>query len=639
MSTIPEAFADTEERYRSVIAAMSEGVVLQGADGAILACNASAERLLGLSADQLAGRSSLDPRWRSIHPDGSPFPGETHPAMLTLRSGIPERDVEMGVRKPDDTLTWISINTQPLFRPGETEPYAVVSTFSDITERKRAEVERRQSAERYRRIVENSLEGIWTVDLAGRTTFANARMARMLRCTSEELAHSSLWDFVDPHDRAVVAQQLQHRGQGLGEEHEFRFVAKDGSHVWSSVSACAITLPDRQPGALAMVRDVTQQKQLLDQLQEARRLEAIGRLAGGIAHDFNNLLAAILTSVELAERGTNDLQVHLETIRVASERAAELTKQLLAFARKQVIELRPLSLSSVVHELAGVLSRVAGEQNETVLQTSETWPVLGDRNQLGQVLLNLVANARDAMPGGGRIVIATADITLDAAQLQGTSEVAPGDYVLLSVRDSGSGIDEATRQHIFEPFFTTKSFGTGLGLASCYGIVKQLGGHILVKDAADGGTTFEVYLPRGVEMPKPSTRAPELPDKRGHETLLIVEDDDLVCATLRRALEEAGYRVLAAADGALALALANEYPGTIDLLITDVIMPKLGGRQVAERLTAQRPGLRVLFVSGYLDQIVLPERISGVQLHFLAKPYTLDTMLSTVRQLLDHPVR
>jgi len=638
-NTLQGALAQSEEHYRSVIAAMSEGVVMQGVDSAILACNASAERLLGLRAAQLAGASLLDLRWRTIHPDGSPFPRDKYPAIATLRSGLPERNVEMGVHKPDGTLIWLSICTQPLFRNGDPKPYAVVSTFSDITDRKQAEIALQQSEERYRSIVETSLEGIWTIDLEGRTTFANARMSRMLHCTADELACASLWDFVIPSQRSLVEQQLQQRGQGLGEEHEFRFVAKDGSHVYASVAACAITLPDGRPGALAMVRDITEQKHLLDELQEARRLEAVGRLAGGIAHDFNNLLTAILTSVALAERGSRDLPLHLKTIRVASERAAGFTKQLLAFARKQLIHLRSLSLSDVVREFADVLPRLVGEQIEIVIQTPNTGPVLGDRNQIEQVLVNVVANARDAMPHGGRVLIATRETRLEGAQLLSTPDVQPGDYVVLSVQDSGSGIDETTRPHIFEPFFTTKEHGTGLGLSTCYGIVKQLGGHIWVKRAPGSGSIFEVYLPRSSEPPHERARPAAPLSKGGHETLLIVEDDELVCETLRRALRAVGYSVLAAPDGQRALELADEYPQTIDLLITDVVMPKLSGRHLAERLLALRPGLQVLFVSGYLDQIVLPDSISDTQTHFLPKPYTLDSVVCTVRELLDRAAK
>ncbi|MEY4578363.1 MAG: hypothetical protein RL701_3066 [Pseudomonadota bacterium] len=635
--TLQGALAESEERYRSVVAAMSEGVILQDAEATIIASNASAERLFGLRTEELTGVSVTTNQWTGIHSDGSPFLPQDLPSAVTLRTGEPQSNVEIGIQRPNRPLVWLSINTQPLFRAGDPKPYGVVSTLSDITDRRRSESARLQTEERYRSIVETSLEGIWTIDLEGRTAFANERMARILQCSHEELARSSLWDFVDaaPGQRALVEQQLGQRAEGRGEEHEFTFVAKNGTPVHASVAACAITLPDGRPGALAMVRDITEQKRLVDQLQEARRLESVGRLAGGIAHDFNNLLTAILTSVALAERSPKDIALHLETIRIASERAAGFTKQLLAFARKQLIRLQPLNLSAMVREFAAVLPTLVGEQIETHVDAPDSWPILGDRSQLEQVLVNLVANARDAMPNGGRVTVTTSKVTLDDSHVLNSPDVKPGDHVLLSVRDTGSGIDETTRPHIFEPFFTTKSHGTGMGLATCYGIVKQLGGHIVVKRPPEGGTVFEVYLPRGHEFPVAQTRPRALPSTRGQETVLIVEDDELVCDTLQRALLDTGYSVLAARDGERALALASDHATTIDLLVTDVVMPKLSGRQLAERLTLLRPELQVLFVSGYLDQIVLPDRISGMPTHFLAKPYTLEIMLRTVRELLD----
>lgn len=627
--------AESDDRYRSVIAAMSEGVVLLGADSAILACNESAERLLGLSAEQMAGRSPYDPRWRSVHTDGSPFPGEIHPVVRALRSGLPERDVEMGVHKPDGTLTWISINAQPLFRADDNKPYAVVATFADVTVRKQAEFELQESEDRYRRIVETSVEGIWLIDIDGHTAFANDRMARMLRCTREELSRSCLWDFVEPEQRGNVEQRLQQRGRGVDEEHEFCFLAKDGTRVWTSLSACATALPDGRPGALAMVRDVTQQKHLVEELHEARRLEAVGRLAGGIAHDFNNLLTAILTSVTLAERSAHGESRYLEVIRTASERAAVLTRQLLEFARKQPIELKPLFVEQVVSSALSVLSRVGGAHVEIVLEfASDARTILGDAGQIEQMLINLVAYARDAMPGGGRVQITTSPVRVEAAQ-HPKSHVVPGDYVLLSVWDTGPGIDEFTRQHLFEPFFTTKGHGAGLGLASCYGIVKQLNGHILVRNARSGGTRFDIYLPACGEQPTKAEAPRAKKNKGGRETILIAEDDRLVRDSLRRALREHGYIVIEAHDGEHALAVAAEHTGPIDLLITDVVMPKLGGPQLCERLRALRPGLPTLFVSGYSEQAVRSEERKGAPSRFLTKPYSLTALARNVRELID----
>lgn len=638
-SRFPGTLVESEERYRSVIAAMSEGVVLQAANSTILACNESAERLLGLDAEQMSGRSSYDPRWRAIHPDGSPFPGEDHPASVSLRTGLPVRGVEMGVHKPDGALTWISINAEPMFREGESKPYAVVTTFSDVTDRKRVELALRESEERYRNIVETSTVGIWTIDLEGRTVFANAAMARTLRCAPEDLARMSMWDFIDESDRPEVERRLRERESGVSEEHEFRFRARDGSLVWTSLSANPTTLPGGATGAMAMVRDITDQKKLLEQLQEARRLEAIGRLAGGVAHDFNNLITAILSSVWLAERHPESLSQQLATIRAASERAATLTNQLLAFARRQTIALRPLSLDTVVRELSPVLRRVVGEHIELAVELdSRGWLVLGDPSQLEQVLINLVANARDAMPDGGRVSIVTTTATLDEAEARVDPDARAGDYVLLGVRDTGSGMDEETRQHVFEPFYSTKVHGTGLGLASCYGIVTQLGGHIRVRSEPGKGSAFDVHLPRTLESaPDEVEPGAAMLVTGGHETILIAEDDPLVRENLRRALSDYGYSVLAAEDGERALSIAKDHPGPISLLVTDVVMPKLGGRQLSERLHVLRPSVRTLFVSGYVDEAVSRDSELGTPDHFLAKPYRMDELMRRVRELLDRP--
>ena len=347
-----KALRESEDLYRSVFEAMTEGLFLQDASAAILAANEAAERLFGLTADQMMGRTSLDPRWRSIHEDGSPFPGETHPVPMALGTGEPQRDVIMGIHKPDGTLTWISINCQPLFREGESKPYAVLSTCTDITHKKLAEQALRESEERYRRIIDSTLEGVWTVDLDGNTTFANRRMAEIAGCTVEEFEKSNIRDFVDESDRPAVQERMAARARGVGEQHDFRLRRKDGTFVWTSMSAAPITFPDGSAGALAMVRDLTEERRMQEelkrsqeQLQQAQKLESIGRLAGGVAHDFNNLLTAILASVSFAEDAPPDLlKDELGTIRSAAERAAELTRQLLAFARRQVVQMVSLDL-------------------------------------------------------------------------------------------------------------------------------------------------------------------------------------------------------------------------------------------------------------------------------------------------------
>jgi PAS domain S-box-containing protein len=277
------ALRESEQRYRSVVTAMAEGVVLQDAASTILACNAAAERLLGLTVDQMTGRTSLDPRWRAIHEDGSAFPGDTHPVPVTLRTGEPQRDVVMGVHKPDGTLTWITINTQPLFREGESLPHAAVATFGDITRRKLAEDALRQSEAQYRRILDTTLEGVWTVDLEGHTRFANRRMAEMLGCTVEELEASSIWDFIDERDHALVTERLAARARGYSAVHDFRFRRRDGGHTETNLVATPIVHTDGTAGALAFVRDVTESRRLESELRDSEAWLNLALSASGMA--------------------------------------------------------------------------------------------------------------------------------------------------------------------------------------------------------------------------------------------------------------------------------------------------------------------------------------------------------------------
>jgi len=757
------ALRESEARYRSVVTAMAEGVIMQDADSVILACNQAATQLLGLSADQMMGRTSMDPRWRAIHEDGSPFPGETHPVSVTLRTGQAQRDVVMGVHKPDGSLTWLSVNSEPLFREREARPHAVVCTFSDITARKAIEDTLRRSEERHRRILETTLEGVWLIDLDGNTTFGNQRMAEMLGCTPEELATSNLWDFIDDSDREIVVKRLAARSRGIGELHDFRFKRKDGSFVWTSMVTSPITHLDGSIGALAMVRDVTEARRmeaelreskerlelalsagqmgtwewtvgggqiavsiqvremlgvpaetpldsrdvyfsyvhpddreglaakmrgyiesgsterfindyrvvrpdgrvrwvrssgralrgptgevrilgtitdvtesraLEEQLQQARQLEGIGRLAGGVAHDFNNLLTAILASVVFAEAAkVPGIAEDLATIRSAAERGAELTRQLLAFARKQVIELASLDLNAILGELAKLLRRMVGEDVELTFDLGgDLWLLRGDASQIEQVIVNLVVNGREAMPKGGPLRIETRNVVVDLGNADHHPGVTPGEYVSLAVTDAGGGIDKAVVPHIFEPFYTTKRTGTGLGLASSYGTVKQLGGHIRVQSEPGQGSTFTVYLPRDRGQQRPAARAVATsPVPRSTSTILLVEDDDLLRSVVVRGLAEGGYQVLVASDGDQALAVAAKHDGPIHALITDVIMPRMSGGQLAERFAAIRPETKILFVSGYTDQIIARQNVVEPGQHFLAKPYTLDAL----RQRID----
>ena len=382
-----------------------------------------------------------------------------------------------------------------------------------------------------------------------------------------------------------------------------------------------------------------------EQLRQAQKMEAIGRLAGGVAHDFNNLLSVILSYTHLMiEDAPPDDEVRLSdlgAVRDAADRAAGLTRQLLAFGRRQLLEPRVLCINEVVAQAEKMLCRLIGEDIELTAQLHpDLGPVEVDPSQLEQVILNLAVNARDAMPGGGRLTIETSNVELDSHYAAEHTAVAPGSYVLLAVTDTGMGMDAATQARIFEPFFTTKEpgKGTGLGLSTVIGIVQQSGGHVWVYSEPGHGTTFKIYLPLASRPAQSMPVAAPVSPLMGNETVLLVEDDPEVRQVARSILRRHGYHVIEAYDGGHAMTVCERHPAAIDLLLTDVVMPRKSGRQLAAELRAIRPRLRILFMSGYTDDAIVRHGVLEAGVAFLQKPLTPQVLAAKVRQVLDAPL-
>ncbi|MDX6473392.1 MAG: two-component system, cell cycle sensor histidine kinase and response regulator CckA [Gaiellaceae bacterium] len=484
----------------------------------------------------------------------------------------------------------------------------------------------------YRMFVENMRDGAATLSTDGLILYANQRLAELLSCSKDELVGSPFAKFV-AGDFALGLDDAT----GAGATVELELLDAGGVTVPALIG---VTRLEVEGDALVCVTltDLRAQKGLEQQLRQAQRMEAIGSLAGGIAHDFNNLLTVIrgYSSILVHENAEPETREAIERIDQAAVRATELTAQLLAFSRQQVMQPEVTNANAVVTEVLVLLERLLGEH--ILLERRfepELASILVDRSQLGQVVLNLAVNGRDAMPEGGTLSIQTDNVRLDAAYAADHRDVEPGPYILLQVTDTGTGMNQETRDRVFDPFFTTKEEGTGLGLATVYGIIKQSGGHAAVYSEPGMGTTFKVYFPTTnapiVPTPSPIEGLPP----EGGETILLVEDDDQIRVLISGLLKSYGYTVLVAENGAQALALAADtQTHTIDVLLTDVVMPVMNGRQVADELMALLPGLRVIFTSGYPADTILRHGIAEGHTAFLQKPYLVDELARKIREVL-----
>ena len=523
------------------------------------------------------------------------------------------------------------------------------SIIRDITERRRAQAALLQSEQRFRQVVEHAPEGIAVVDSDMRFQYLNPVAVRLLGAQSaSELLGRSHLDLVHPDERAASLERSSQVAQGVPKAAaERRFVRLDGETLPVEISGAPFEY-DGRPAAIAFFHDITERKrteaersQLEAQLRQAQKMESVGRLAGGVAHDFNNHLTVIggYCDMLLADLPAGDAaREAIGEIRAAGARAAALTQQLLAFSRKQIAEAKPISLNGAVADASRMLRRLIGEDVEIVTALDpEPVTIMADRGQINQVVMNLAINARDAMPQGGRLTIETGAAEIDASYASLHLEARPGHYATLTVTDTGVGMNPETMQRIFEPFFTTKGMGvgTGLGLATVYGIVRQSGGWIRVYSEPGRGAMFQVYFPR-VDGPAEASVAParHAEDGRGSETVLVVEDQPEVRRLALTILSQKGYRLLEASNGAEALALSANYAEPIDLLLTDVVMPGMTGRELANRLLETRPTVKVLFTSGYTAEVISHQDVLDAGAAYLPKPFTASQLTLKIREIL-----
>jgi PAS domain S-box-containing protein len=503
-----------------------------------------------------------------------------------------------------------------------------------------------ESERLYRSTFDAAPVGIVHVGLDGQWLRVNQRLCDLLGYPCEALQGSTVQELIQPQalDESESLAQLAAGKLDRFVIDEKCYRRRDGSFVWTRVNFSVHR--DAQGQAqhfIAVIEDITERRALEAQLRQANKMEAVGLLASGVAHDFNNLLSVVLCYSELLIADLKDgdpMRADLGEIRNAGQRAADLTRQLLAFSRQQVLQPKIVDLSEITSGLEKMLRRVIGDDIELgAICTPDLGKIMVDPGQMEQVIMNLSVNARDAMPDGGKLTIETCDVILDAGYASGHDGVKPGPHVLLAVSDTGSGMDKATQAHMFEPFFTTKEVGkgTGLGLATVFGIVQQSGGTIWVDSELGVGTTFKIYFPladRAAVAPDASA-APGSPTMRGSETILLVEDDEPVRLLARAILSKYGYQVLEAQNGGDALLLCEQHAATIHLLLTDVVMPRMSGRQLAERLSVLRPEMKVLYMSGYTDDAVVRHRIVDSAVAFVQKPLTLETLARKVRETLD----
>ncbi len=644
-SEFERALQASEDRLTSILRTAADTILTVDRQGRILYINRTHPPY---TVDQVIGSSCFD----YVPAEARPRVEQAIEHVFNTRS-FDEYDVQ-SPPGPNGERRWSAVRAGPLIEADRV--VAAILCATDVTERMDASERTRELLERWRKIA-SMIPGMvsqFQMRPDGSTCFpyASDRVREILRVTPEEVREDAtpVLRLIHPEDLPALMSSLERSASTLEPwQHESRVKFSDTNVRWISVNAMPERLPDGSTLWHGFLTDVTEQKEaararakLEEHLQQSQKIESVGQLAGGVAHDFNNMLTTIVAFVELLrdELPVNDrAREYLEGILTSANRGGVLTQQLLAFARKKIVQLEDADLNAIVTRIAPMIQRVVGEHVHLELSLA---PDLGhvrvDVGSMEQVIMNLIMNARDAMPEGGQLRLLTHDVDIRASDGLQHPDLAPGTYVVLDVSDTGIGMGAEVLSHLFEPFFTTKppGAGSGLGLSMCHGILKQAGGTIAVRSELGCGSSLAIYLPRRAPsqvVPRVSAHASIAGS--GHETVLVVEDEPLILKVAQAALEKLGYRVLCARDGVAALELARVEQYDIDLLVTDVVMPKLGGRELAQRLQGLRSGLKVLFTSGYAENEIAVQGVLREGVMLIQKPYALATLARRVREVLD----
>jgi len=633
---IRRELVEREELFHLISENAADMIAVVDMEGKRIYNSLSYQKVLGYSPEELQASSAFE----QIHPDDRDRVKEA--AEQARRTGL-GKTLQYRLRHKNGT--WMVLeSTSSVIRNAEGEPEKLVIVNRDITERKRAEEALQRSEADFRSVVEDAPYGIYRASKTGQFLQVNPALQKMLGYDlREDLLRKDLATDIFRH-----AGEYQRLTEYLTRTEEIKDIEsewkrQDGTPITVHCSGRCIADENGAPAYFEVfAEDVTEKRVLERQLRMAQKMEAIGRLSGGIAHDFNNLLGVIIGYSRVLKKavGPNTaLHEHALEIEKAGERAASLTKQLLAFSRQQVLTPAVLNLNTLVTDMEKMLPRLLGEDVEVSLALDTgLGQVKADQSQIEQVIMNLAVNARDAMPMGGKLKIQTADVQLDQAYTRDHPGSKIGNYVMMAVTDTGTGMAAETLAHIFEPFFTTKERGkgTGLGLATVYGIVKQSDGYIAVDSAPGKGASFQIYLPRHEGQPVMDEQPAESDEKlRGSETILLVEDAEPLRKLAQTFLESGGFHVVSAESGEAALEVAARYGGLFDLLLTDVVMPGMNGRVLAERLLPRQPGMRVLYMSGYTDSFIAGHGVLESGTHLLHKPFTEEVLIRKVRGVLD----